>query len=314
MYVYNGKGVLMEKEQILYEDRDIIVCRKPAGIATQSAKMGQRDMFSEVSNYCGMPIKLIHRLDQPVEGILVFAKSRKAAAGLSREIADGSMEKYYYAVVSMDASLAGAGCSDNHFVNTGCENSVSAHGDLKERKGSSEKPGTKEADIAAMDVESEITLINYLYKDNKSNTSAVVTKEHEGAKRAELRYRIRQKFSVRQFCEKHGSGVADSGDGNRGISVSDYEDVDIALLDIKLITGRHHQIRVQMAAAGMALLGDCKYADERSRKLSALLGQTQIALCAYKLSFNHPVTGKKLSFCKVPEGRIFQNFSIINKL
>ena len=98
----------MNKEQILYEDKDIIVCHKPAGIATQTAKVGQRDMVSEVANYLAAASKadsksnkrpyvgLIHRLDQPVEGILVFAKNQRTAGELSKQVSDGRMEKYYY--------------------------------------------------------------------------------------------------------------------------------------------------------------------------------------------------------------------------
>ena len=93
----------MHKEQILYEDKDIIVCYKPAGVATQTAKIGQADMVSEVANYLvasgetkNKPyVGVVHRLDQPVEGILVFAKNPKAAGLLSRQINENQIEKYY---------------------------------------------------------------------------------------------------------------------------------------------------------------------------------------------------------------------------
>ena len=148
------------KQQILFEDKDIIVCHKPAGIATQTAKIGQRDMVSEVINYLAASsmskenrakqekpqnsqpyVGLIHRLDQPVEGILVFAKNPKAAAALSKQISDNRMQKCYYAVVSVGNATKGV-------------------------------------------------LIDYLCKDNKTNTSSVVSKEHKDAKRAELFYEL----------------------------------------------------------------------------------------------------------------------------
>lgn len=245
----------MNKEQILYEDKDIIVCHKPAGIATQTARIGQRDMVSEVSNYLGAPVKLVHRLDQPVEGILVFAKNQKAAGELSRQITADQMEKYYYAVAAVN----------------------------------------QEADTCTSD---EITLINYLYKDSKSNTSAVVTKDKTGAKRAELRYTILNRLPVGEFCKSE----------NLPKSLTDYKNIDIALIRIKLLTGRHHQIRVQISHAGMSLLGDYKYADEKTRELSDLLGQKNVALCAYELIFAHPTTGKRMTFHKDPTGQIFQNF------
>ena len=73
------------KNRILYEDTEILVCKKPAGLAVQSAKMGQQDMVSLLKNYRAMKkeepyIGLVHRLDQPVEGVMVFAKSKQAAA------------------------------------------------------------------------------------------------------------------------------------------------------------------------------------------------------------------------------------------
>ena len=166
----------MTKEQILYEDDDIIVCHKPAGIATQTAKVGQRDMVSEVTNYLaahdqGKPyVGIINRLDQPVEGILVFGKNQKAANALSRQI------------------VSGKGLSVN----------VEPEGIRRE------------------------TLTDHMLKDNRSNMSRIVSPEVKGAKKAVLKYEV---------LERKES---------------------IALVRIKLITGRHHQIRVQMSHAGMA--------------------------------------------------------------
>lgn len=235
---------------ILFEDKDIIICHKPAGVATQTAKIGQRDMVSEITNYLvavtskengGQQSKakpyvgVIHRLDQPVEGILVFAKNQKAAAALSRQIAENRMQKCYYAVVP------------------------------------AEKISGKKA---------EDTLVDYLYKDGKTNTSSVVSDKHQDAKRAELSYELMKIQS----------------------------DKGIALVKINLLTGRHHQIRVQMSHAGMSLIGDCKYGDDEAKKLSEKLGQKQVALCACELSLFHPVSGKKMFFQTKPTGEIFQYF------
>ena len=92
------------KNRILYEDTEILVCKKPAGLAVQSAKMGQQDMVNLLKNYRAMKkeepyIGLVHRLDQPVEGVMVFAKSKQAAANLSKQISEKQTDKYYYAVV-----------------------------------------------------------------------------------------------------------------------------------------------------------------------------------------------------------------------
>ena len=90
---------MREELKILYEDTELIVCHKPAGLAVQSAKVGQKDMMSILNNYLAekhVNVYVVHRLDQPVEGVLVFAKTKRAAAELSRQAADGSMKKIYF--------------------------------------------------------------------------------------------------------------------------------------------------------------------------------------------------------------------------
>jgi len=84
---------------IIFEDDSIIVCEKPAGIATQSGKVTEKDMVSELSNYLKGNVYLIHRLDKPVRGLLVFAKSKAAAAALNRQLTTDSFKKKYYALV-----------------------------------------------------------------------------------------------------------------------------------------------------------------------------------------------------------------------
>ena len=242
----------MNQKRILYEDNDIIVCHKPAGIATQTAGVGQADMVSEITNYLAMTTKgnaaghstgnkarrttgsslyvgVAHRLDQPVEGILVFAKNRHAAAELSRQIKENRMEKYYYAVV------------------------------------------------CGQEFEPDGVLTDYLLKDGKSNTSRIVPSEVKGAKKAILDYRIVTRTA---YMKETGTESSHS----------------IALAEIRLHTGRHHQIRVQMSHAGMSLLGDYKYGDAETIAISERMHIQEIALCAYKLSFFHPRTGQQLQF------------------
>ena len=85
-------------EDILYEDKQILVCRKHAGMAVQSARIGQMDMESALKNYLkGGFVGIVQRLDQPVEGVLVFGKSSKATAALNRQQQDGRMKKKYLA-------------------------------------------------------------------------------------------------------------------------------------------------------------------------------------------------------------------------
>ncbi len=256
----------MYVNRILYEDNDVIVCHKPAGIATQTARVGQADMVSEIFNYLsskrdGGAVKtpcvgVIHRLDQPVEGILVFAKNKAAAADLSRQAAGEGMKKEYLALI----------CGKNR-----------------------EKQGE---------------LTDYLLKDGKTNISRVVPPEVKGAKQARLSYEILQDaLPEKLFPEKgnepglSGKDGTDDGLGGSGLRC--------ALVRVCLYTGRHHQIRVQMAHAGMPLLGDRKYADEAALELSAKLGIRETALCAYRLAFTHPKTGKRMQFEIRPEGAAF---------
>lgn len=99
------------KTRILYEDSDLLVIYKPAGIATQTAKVGQSDVVSELTNYLAKSrmdrakggatpfVGVVHRLDQPVEGVLVFGKHKKATAELNKQLTDGSLKKHYLAAV-----------------------------------------------------------------------------------------------------------------------------------------------------------------------------------------------------------------------
>lgn len=215
---------------ILYEDRHIFVCRKPAGIPVQSAKAGVKDMVSILKNYRNEKeqntyIGLVHRLDQPVQGVMVFAKTKEAAAELSRQVTDGRMKKQYLAVV----------CG---------------------------KPARKEGQ-----------LVDYLLKDGRTNTSSIVKEGTKGAKKAELTYVIRK------------------------------ETEEYALAEIHLLTGRHHQIRVQMAAAGMPLAGDRKYNTGVGADAAKY-----VALAAHRLTFIHPAKKKPMSFEAKPEGELFSVF------
>lgn len=94
------------RTEILYEDEHIIVAAKPSGLATQSSKIGQPDMVSELKKHLARQapgkapyLGVVHRLDQPVEGLLVFAKDSKTAAALTKQLSAGSLHKTYFAVL-----------------------------------------------------------------------------------------------------------------------------------------------------------------------------------------------------------------------
>lgn len=223
---------MREKIKILYEDEYVLVAYKPAKLATQTSKTGEKDMESLLKNYLYKQSKgkqtpylaVIHRLDQPVEGVLVFAKNPFAAKGLNRQLNGDGFGKEYKAVVC---------------------------GQLPSKKD---------------------TLRNYMIKDTKTNRAFICPKKREGAKEAVLHYEL----------------LKEREDGTN-------------LVHIRLETGRFHQIRVQMANIGCPILGDAKYnpMTEKSGRWE------QIALCAYRLQFRHPKTGKLMKFEIEPEGEAF---------
>ena len=245
------------KTKIIYEDKHILVVYKPAGIAVQAARSMEMDVVSELKNYLKSSyVGLVHRLDQPVEGILVFAKTSPAAAALSKQNAEGTMEKEY---------LAGV--------------------------------------LAAGEIQTKATLTDYLLKDAKTNASKVVEASVKNAKKAVLSYEVQKMISL----DTIKGGLQSSTE--TGILPKPKTDK-IALLKIRLETGRHHQIRVQLANANLPLLGDLKYGTEQSGKLSSLLGLKDVALCARRLSFKHPKTGKIMEFCVSPQKEILQNLTV----
>ena len=230
----------MKCPEILYQDDAILVCVKPAGVATQTSRVSEPDLCSILKNelykkdrtkepYLGV----VHRLDQPVSGILVFARTKAAAAELTRQLNKDSFTKEYLALTSL-------------------------------------RPEKEEE-----------MLVDWLLKDGRTNLSQVVMEGTPGAKRAELSYRVIEvvdKGLLRELSKICG----------REVRIPEQAE----LLEVSLKTGRHHQIRVQMANAGCPLLGDTKY----NREASAKGTWQQIALCAWHLIFRHPKTGKQMEF------------------
>lgn len=214
---------------ILYEDNHILVCEKPSGIAVQSRRIGTADMESLLKNHIFREgngqrppyLAVIHRLDQPVRGILVFAKTPFSAKELNRQLTDGSFGKYYRALVD----------------------------------GIPSKP--------------KGILTDYMIKNGRTNLSSICAKDQPGAKQARLTYHT----------------VASEELFFHAPAASSHQ----TELEIKLDTGRHHQIRCQLAHLGCPIVGDAKYNPNAQRG-------TTICLCAYKLEFRHPKTKEKLTF------------------
>lgn len=217
--------------EILFEDTEILVCAKPHGIPVQSRRIQVPDMESMLKTYLyqqnslrqpGRPsqepyLAVIHRLDQPVSGLLVFAKTKKSAAGLNAQLTSAGFAKYYRALTD----------------------------------------GIPSAPAGILE--------DYLVKDGRSNTSRICQKDTPGARLARLEY----KTAGNSFFQQQEPGQTE--------------------LEIHLLTGRHHQIRVQLSHMGCPIAGDTKYNPRPA--LSDVL-----KLCAFRLSFSHPVTGKKMDF------------------
>lgn len=129
---------------ILYEDDAVLVCVKAAGVATQTKRIGQKDMESMLKTYRvqkGEPayIGIVHRLDQPVCGVMVFAKTKEAAAGLSRQIAAKAADKYYYAVTD-GVPMQKKGTLKDYLLRNGRKNSS----EVVDEK----VPGAKKAELS----------------------------------------------------------------------------------------------------------------------------------------------------------------------
>ena len=215
------------RTRIVYEDQDILVCYKPAGLAAQAGAVTQPDVVSELKSYLkGAYVGVVHRLDQPVEGLLVFARSKRVAAALSCQLEDGTLRKQYCALV--------------------CGRPLRDEGEL----------------------------VNYLCKEG--SLSKVVCEGTAGAKKAVLQYEV-----TRQFVPKEADGTQEC-----------------TCLDIRIDTGRFHQIRCQLSHAGMPILGDQKYGTAESLELSRRLGIQHTALCAYRIQLKHPVSGGEIS-CEI---------------
>ena len=204
--------------KIIYEDNHIIVAIKPAGVLSQSDGSNAPDMLTILKAYIKEKYQkpgevflgLVHRLDRPVSGVMVFARTSKAASRLSEQIRSRKVDKIYRCVV------------------TGV-------------------------------LEGEGRLENYISKDESSNTVTVSDFEKPGFKASYLDYR-----------------AVSSKDG-------------MTLAEVRLGTGRSHQIRAQMAHSGHPIIGDQKYGKKDNRT-------KDIALEAYKLSIEHPVKREFITF------------------
>lgn len=214
----------MEELKILYEDNHIIVVLKPQNVLSQGDETHDKSLYDMVKEYIKDKYKkpgnvflgLVHRLDRPTGGVMVFAKTSKSANRLAEQMKAKKFTKKYLAVVL----------------------------------------GTPRYKASRLE--------HFLKKDPTSNIVKVVPRGEDGAKQAILQYKTLQTIDK------------------------------VSLMEVQILTGRSHQIRVQMAQIGNPIFGDVKY------KGDALAKGHNLALWAYELSFEHPTTKKTMIFQCIP--------------
>ncbi len=224
---------------IIYEDKHILCLVKPQGIPSQSDKTNDEDLMSQSLNYLkdkaeNPYLGLIHRLDRPVGGIIVFAKNEFANKELSRQVQERQTRKEYLTVVC----------------------------------------GKPEYSMG--------TLEDYIKKLKTINMSKITPSDDKNAKLAKLEYEVLETKETGEYGA-------------------------LTLLKVKLHTGRHHQIRLQLSNAGMPIWGDNKYNKVFMKKKEFTL----IALWSYKFGFKHPKTKIYTEFTSLPASYPFTLFNLI---
>ncbi len=224
--------------KILYEDKHLLCLVKPQGVPCQSDKTNDPDLMSEALEHLRIKqqspyIGLVHRLDRPVGGVILFSKTEFMNRELSKQIQQRQTTKEYLVVVC----------------------------------------GKPEAEHACLE--------DYLKKLRTVNMSKVTTKEDKQGKLAKLEYITLS-----------------------SIETEAYET--LTLQKIKLLTGRHHQIRVQLSQAGLPIWGDNKYNREFVKKKEF----TQIALWSQKFGFVNPISKKFMEFTDTPDSYPFDLFAM----
>ena len=239
--------------KVIYEDNHIIIVNKQSGEIVQGDKTGDRPLSDIVKDYIkekyqkpgAVFLGVVHRLDRPVSGLVVFARTSKALTRLNNMFRDGEVHKTYWAIVRKTEE----------------GRSKTEDGRRKTEEGRGE-----------MD-DSSHTLEHWLVRNEKQNKSYAYDHEVPNSKKAILKYRV--------------------------VGHSDR----YTLLEVNLLTGRHHQIRCQLAAMGCPIKGDLKYGAKRSNP------DGSISLLSHRVEFIHPVSKERIVVeSPLPNDPLWQTF------
>lgn len=303
---------------LYYEDNHVLVAEKPAGLLSQGDVTGDPDLLTLLKTYLKVKyhkpgeafLGLVHRLDRPVSGLMVFAKTSKGASRLSEQVRTRKVEKEYLAVVH--GRVTGL---PELLANPGVPEKLAPWVELRDIL-STEKRGGRyevlEPELANRQGARKDWQYRQVRQDRQNQQGRQNQPDRQGrarGKEAILKYRVLAYFSGNEgrldsenepgalaktqkaFEREQGASKRQGKpfDGSAGA-------VDLTLLAIRLVTGRSHQIRLQMAHMGHPLVGDRLYG--RSRPLDQ--AAPTVALHAYHLAFFQPVTGEKLRFQAPP--------------
>ena len=263
---------------VLYEDNHIIVVNKQSGEIVQGDKTGDTPLSDIVKTYLkekynkpgNVFLGVVHRLDRPVSGVVLFAKTSKALPRLNKLFAEHEkVKKTYWAIVKSEESSSNSKFKiQNSKLNKIEANNVQCSMfNVQSEKDT--KPSTLNSKLSQWQ-----TLTHWLTRNEKNNTAKAYDREVPNSKKAVLRYRF-------------------IGHSER-----------YSLVEVELMTGRHHQIRCQLAKIGLPIKGDLKYGAPRSNP------DGSICLHARHLEVEHPVTHEILSItAPVPQNALWQAFA-----
>lgn len=273
-------------KNILFEDNHVLVVVKPQNLPTQGDKTGDKCLLDELKEYLiekydkpgAAYLGLVHRLDRPTGGVMVFAKTSKAAARLSEQIREGDFDKNYAAVTAGKPNRFGR--VEHYLFKDERNNYVSL------------VPSTLEGAKLAV---SEVTLVDETYDEPTDERKTAF--DDMSRDNADGQEPVPSASDETENAETHAMPVPEKSEKSEKSEKPETEkksEQKLALVSVKLLTGRTHQVRVQLKALGAPIVGDGKYAGEK------LVRSPHLALWAYRLCFTHPVSGDLMLFYSQP--------------